>query len=138
MLKRGNENRDKAARALRLTRVYRAIVGDLISGDTETALADMLGDFRHLCDHLGLAFHDLDERAHGYYSDEAEDERIKARAEEGDDADADTCEPCEGRGWLEIDSATRGPEIQRCDTCGKYDTDDDARAAADWEASSKP
>ena len=42
--------------------------------DPEACVSDMLADLRHLCDALGLDFGVLDDRAHGHYVAELEDE----------------------------------------------------------------
>lgn len=40
------------------------------------------------------------------------------------------CDACKGRGWLVIENGdTQSMEVQRCDMCGCYDSDDTARAA---------
>lgn len=38
--------------------------------DLPSAIADLLTDLRHLCDREGLAFHELDRRAHRHYAEE--------------------------------------------------------------------
>ena len=35
--------------------------------DPEQDVAEILADLRHYCDAHGLAFHELDRRAHGFY-----------------------------------------------------------------------
>lgn len=39
----------------------------------------------------------------------------------------DQCAECEGKGYCWIESGLRGYEIQRCDTCAKFESDDAAR-----------
>jgi hypothetical protein len=39
------------------------------------------------------------------------------------------CPDCEDRGWLHMMSLTYGPELQRCDSCRRYASDDDAAEA---------
>ena len=39
------------------------------------------------------------------------------------------CPDCGGRGWLHMTSGLRGREIQRCDSCRVYATDEEATEA---------
>ena len=39
------------------------------------------------------------------------------------------CPDCEDVGWLHMTSLTYGREVQRCDSCRWYETDDDAQEA---------
>ncbi len=40
------------------------------------------------------------------------------------------CGECRYKGWVVIESGSRGPEIQRCDNCQKFKSDAAARRAA--------
>jgi len=47
------------------------------------------------------------------------------------DREADSCAACGGRGWiLSVNTDRRVTEIQRCDTCRQYDSDEQAAKAA--------
>lgn len=43
---------------------------DALAVGLETAVSDLLGDIRHLCDNEGLEFAKLDRRGHGHYTAE--------------------------------------------------------------------
>jgi hypothetical protein len=56
------------------------------------------------------------------------------------EVDASICEACQGNGWLQCNTGNdQSPqcEIQRCDACETYDSDDAARKAAATEALGK-
>ena len=43
------------------------ITEDEYCTDPAQDAAELLADIRHFCDRRGLAYHELDRRAHGYY-----------------------------------------------------------------------
>ena len=46
------------------------------------------------------------------------------------------CQACKDRGWILAKSDEHGLRIEKCDTCGRFDNDDQAAAAA-WPVLSK-
>lgn len=74
----GPSNKARAMRFLVALKAHATHDGqspEAMEDDTRDLLADLLADARHFCDREGLAFHELDGRAHRNYSAEVVEER---------------------------------------------------------------
>lgn len=69
----GDEARDNGTRAGHAAAAliaYARRTGLIHDEEPETAIGDLLGDLRHLCDALGLDFADLSDKGHRHYAEE--------------------------------------------------------------------
>lgn len=140
------DNADRAERAARAAQHYFESTrhGDpcdrFDEGAAEDAdgvrevVQDLINDLCHLAHENGVNVEELLARAYVGYRTEQEN-ALEAAAEEVRGNDECDC----GTGWLHMnDSMGRGPGIEACDECEKYDSDAAAQEAHDRECSDGP
>lgn len=120
----GLTNAERADRAEEGAEAYRVVAGFTRGLDVEheAILKDLVNDLCHAARERGM---DVEEMLASAY--------LSFRVEVENEANVCDCDG-NGAGWLHMnDSMGRGPGIEACDECGKYDTDEEAQAAHDAE-----